>query len=71
MTLTTKKLLSNVLLQEEHLKQLKYKIPWKEVGIFISIIALASFVRFWALGDIGFNSDESVYSGQAANLSWL
>lgn len=69
MTITTKKLLSNVLLQEEQLKQLKYKIPWKEVGIFISIIALASFVRFWALGDIGFNSDESVYSGQAANLA--
>lgn len=33
------------------------------------IIVVALIVRIWGLGDVGFNSDESVYSGQAANLA--
>ena len=65
---TKKRLLVN-LLHEARLKHLHQKILWKELVIFISIVGLASIVRFWGVGDIGFNSDESVYTGQAANLA--
>ena len=33
------------------------------------IIIVAVSTRLWGIGDVGFNSDESVYSGQAANLA--
>lgn len=34
-----------------------------------AILALAAFLRFWHLAAIGFNSDESVYTGSAASLA--
>ncbi len=67
--IVTKKRLLVDLLHEARLKHLHQKILWKELVIFISIVGLASIVRFWGVGDIGFNSDESVYTGQAANLA--
>ncbi len=33
------------------------------------ILVLAAFLRFWQLGAIGFNSDESVYTGSASSLA--
>jgi 4-amino-4-deoxy-L-arabinose transferase-like glycosyltransferase len=41
----------------------------REAVFLISIIIIAAVLRFWQLGDIGFNSDEAVYSGQAATLA--
>src|SRR6266487_769209 len=35
----------------------------------ILIVATAAFVRFVGLSQIGFNSDEAVYSGQAASIA--
>jgi cellulose biosynthesis protein BcsQ len=35
----------------------------------IAVLVLAAWVRLWGLGAIGFNSDEAVYSGQAAALA--
>jgi putative flippase GtrA len=32
------------------------------------VLAVAAFLRFWALGRVGFNSDEAVYAGQAASI---
>lgn len=40
-----------------------------EVIILFAIIVLACVVRFWDLGQIGFNNDEAIYSGQAATLA--
>ena len=33
------------------------------------VLVLATFVRIWQVGAIGFNTDEAVYSGQAASLA--
>ncbi|WP_340682726.1 ArnT family glycosyltransferase [Amycolatopsis coloradensis] len=33
------------------------------------IVGAGGFLRVWALGEIGFNSDEAVYAGQAAALA--
>jgi hypothetical protein len=33
------------------------------------VLAVATFLRFWQLDRIGFNSDEAVYSGTAASLA--
>ncbi len=41
----------------------------KELLVVISILVIASDVRFWDIGDVGFNNDEAVYSGQAASLA--
>lgn len=40
-----------------------------DVLLLVAILAVASFARFWDLGGVGFNNDEAVYSGQAANLA--
>ena len=32
-------------------------------------LALAAFLRLWQLNKLGFNSDEAVYSGQAAAIA--
>lgn len=40
----------------------------RECLILILIIALASIVRLWDLGGVGFNTDEAVYAGQSATL---
>jgi hypothetical protein len=34
-----------------------------------AILAVAVGLRFWRLGDVGFNSDEAVYSGTAASIA--
>ena len=34
-----------------------------------AIIAVAAALRLWGLGNVGFNSDEAVYAGQAAALA--
>jgi hypothetical protein len=33
------------------------------------VLSIATFFRFWRLGDVGFNSDEAVYAGTAASMS--
>ena len=35
----------------------------------LGILAIAAFVRLWQLDGVGFNTDEAVYSGQAAALA--
>src|SRR5690242_400292 len=35
----------------------------------LAILVLAGVLRAWALGAVGFNSDEAVYAGQAAGLA--
>jgi 4-amino-4-deoxy-L-arabinose transferase-like glycosyltransferase len=45
----------------------KRKSKWEILAVII-IIALAFILRIWDLGSIGFNGDESIYSGQAASL---
>jgi hypothetical protein len=44
-------------------------LPRYEVAVFVVIVAVASFIRLWDLGQVGFNNDEAVYSGQAAALA--
>ena len=39
---------------------------WRLLGL---ILAAAAVVRVWQLNDIGFNSDEAVYAGQAAAIA--
>lgn len=48
----------------QKLKFSNYPIP-----ILITILVVAAIVRFWDLGGVGFNNDEAVYAGQAANLA--
>lgn len=37
-------------------------------GVVVAVVVGAA-VRLWGIGDVGFNSDEAVYAGQAAALS--
>jgi hypothetical protein len=37
--------------------------------ILCIIVSVAVSVRFWDLGEIGFNNDEAVYAGQGANMA--
>ena len=48
----------------QKLKFSNYHIP-----ILVAILVVATIVRFWDLGGVGFNNDEAVYAGQAANLA--
>jgi len=41
----------------------------QEFLFLVLIIFFASIVRVWDLGNIGFNNDEAIYSGQAATLA--
>jgi 4-amino-4-deoxy-L-arabinose transferase-like glycosyltransferase len=41
----------------------------QELLFLVLIIFFASIVRLWDLGNIGFNNDEAIYSGQAATLA--
>ena len=34
-----------------------------------AVVCLAAFLRLWQLGAVGYNSDESIYAGQAASIS--
>ena len=40
-----------------------------EISFLVVLVIVASVVRFWDLGYIGFNNDEAIYSGQAATLA--
>jgi 4-amino-4-deoxy-L-arabinose transferase-like glycosyltransferase len=40
-----------------------------EAGLVAVGLALAAFLRLWQLNKLGFNSDEAVYSGQAAAIA--
>jgi len=45
---------------------------WRRHGVIAAAALLAAavvFVRFWHLNTVGFNSDETVYVGQAASLA--
>src|SRR5689334_15837084 len=44
---------------------------WRAEGAFVLtvILAIATFLRLYGLGRTGFNSDEAVYSGQAASIA--
>ena len=48
-------------------KQLR--LSKQEYLFLIIIIVSASVLRLWGLGNVGFNGDEAVYSGQAATLA--
>lgn len=37
----------------------------------VALVAVGAVLRLWALDAVGFNSDEAVYAGQAANLAGL
>ncbi|SMD20572.1 4-amino-4-deoxy-L-arabinose transferase [Kibdelosporangium aridum] len=39
------------------------------VPAMVLIMGAGGFLRVWALGEVGFNSDEAVYAGQAAALA--
>jgi 4-amino-4-deoxy-L-arabinose transferase-like glycosyltransferase len=47
----------------------RFKLLRQEYLFLILIIVSASTIRLWELGNVGFNGDEAVYSGQAATLS--
>ncbi|MDN5855503.1 MAG: glycosyltransferase family 39 protein, partial [Actinomycetia bacterium] len=38
-------------------------------GPLLGVVAIGAVVRLWALEEVGFNSDEAVYAGQAAHLA--
>jgi hypothetical protein len=40
-----------------------------ESALVIGALVLAAFLRLWQLNRLGFNSDEAVYSGQAASIA--
>jgi hypothetical protein len=54
-------------------------VPWERLGARAravplqaqlgAILALGAVLRVWQLNDVGFNSDEAVYSGQAAAIA--
>lgn len=39
------------------------------VRTLVPILAAGALLRLWALGSVGFNSDEAVYAGQAASIA--
>jgi hypothetical protein len=45
-------------------------LRWVGTGLpLVVILSLASFLRFWRLGQVGYNSDEAVYAGTAASMA--
>ena len=47
----------------------QFRLSKQEYLFLIIIIVSASVLRLWGLGNVGFNGDEAVYSGQAATLA--
>ncbi len=41
----------------------------KEIIFIFTIFIIAFIIRFYELGDLGFNNDEAIYAGQAASLA--
>lgn len=44
---------------------------WRSRAALVVVTVTAVFLRVWKLDDLGLNSDEAVYTGQAANLAGL
>ena len=44
-------------------------ISKQEIILILTILITAFIIRFYELGDLGFNNDEAIYSGQAASLA--
>jgi 4-amino-4-deoxy-L-arabinose transferase-like glycosyltransferase len=42
---------------------------WRRALPGVAVVAIAVLARTWSLGAVGFNSDEAVYTGQAAGLA--
>ena len=63
----------SIALWRKHGDAVKQQVGLTTTGIIIlfAIISIACSVRFWDLGQIGFNNDEAIYSGQADNISWI
>jgi len=53
---------------EQSLKE-RINVTKKELLVLVLIIIFASVLRLWDLGGTGFNNDEAIYTGQAANLA--
>ena len=47
----------------------RFRLSRQEYLFLIIIIVSASVLRVWDLGNVGFNGDEAVYSGQSATLA--
>ncbi len=47
----------------------RFNLSRQEYLFLIIIIVSASVLRLWDLGNVGFNGDEAVYSGQSATLA--
>ena len=47
----------------------QFSFSTQESLFLIFILVLAFILRLWGLGDVGFNTDEAVYAGQAATLA--
>ena len=45
------------------------KLSKKEIILIFSVFIIAFIIRIYELGDLGFNNDEAIYSGQAASLA--
>jgi 4-amino-4-deoxy-L-arabinose transferase-like glycosyltransferase len=45
------------------------EISTAETALVVVAVLLAAFLRLWQLNKLGFNSDEAVYSGQAAGIA--
>jgi hypothetical protein len=53
-----------------HVERQKWgRRQWLAAGILLGITVGALLVRFWHFNDIGYNSDEAVYAGQAAGIA--
>lgn len=61
----------SIALWRKHGDAVKQQVGLTTTGIIIlfAIISIACSVRFLDLGQIGFNNDEAIYSGQAATLA--
>jgi len=51
------------------IKSQLHKSWWPRVAALLAIFSIGAFLRLWALGAVGYNSDEAVYSGTAAALA--
>jgi 4-amino-4-deoxy-L-arabinose transferase-like glycosyltransferase len=43
--------------------------PLVRVGPALAVLVVATFLRFWQLTSVGFNSDEAVYAGTAGSIA--
>lgn len=50
-----------------HVRARLLSIAW--ITVLVILLGTGAVLRFWHINDLGYNSDEAVYSGQAAALS--